>query len=361
MARTATPLRLAEIAAKLGCEVVSGGDTLVTGVAALADAGPGDLSFVRSRQYAAALGDSAAGAVIAPDGLETGSRPTIRSLDPSLDFARAVSLIVESPRPLPGIHPSAVVDPDAVVDPSAALGPGVVVGAGAQVGPRSVLHANVCLYSGAVVGADCELHSGVILREDSELGERVRLQPGVLIGGDGFGFLPTGEGQTVRVPQVGRVVIEDDVEIGAGTTVDRATLGETRIRRGAKIDNLVMIGHNCDIGENAIIVAQSGLGGNTRVGTRAILMARVGSAGQLEIGDGAFVGARSGLHHDVAPHSRVYGSPAVEERVWHRQLAALKHLPQALRRLRVLERQLGLRGEGEDSADTADDTVGGEK
>ena len=316
----------------------------MSGVAALADAGPEDLSFVRSARYAEALSTSRAGAVIAPKGLDTGSRPTICSADPSLAFARAVALLVTPVRPVPGVHARASVDVDAQVDPSAALGPGVVIAAGARVGPRSVLHANVSLYPGVVIGADCELHAGVVLREGSQLGNNVRLQPGVLIGGDGFGYLPSADGGAHRVPQVGVVVIEDDVEIGAGTTVDRATLGETRIRRGAKIDNLVMIGHNCDIGQDAIIVAQSGLAGATRVGTRAILMARVGSAGQLEIGDGAFVGARSGLHHDVAPGARVYGSPAMEERTWHRQLAALKHLPQALKRLRALERKLGLRG-----------------
>jgi UDP-3-O-[3-hydroxymyristoyl] glucosamine N-acyltransferase len=142
---------------------------------------------------------------------------------------------------------------------------------------------------------------------------------------------------------VGRVVIEDDVDIGSGSTIDRATLGETRIRRGAKLDNLVMVAHNCDIGEGAIVVAQSGLAGGTRVGAGAILMARTGSAGQLEIGERAFVGARSGLHRDVKPGARVFGSPAQEERAWHRQLAALRYLPGALRRLRAIERKLGLR------------------
>lgn len=355
MAASATPLVLSELAAKLGCELISGGDTLVCGVAALSDASAGDLSFVRSERYQAAFAASRAGAVIVGTDVDPAGRPAIRAEDPSRVFARAVALLIAPPRPAPGRHPGAQVESDARVDATATLGPGVYVGSGARIGARSVLYANVSVYGDVEVGADCELHAGVVLREGTRIGARVRLQPGVLVGGDGFGFLPEAAGPVRSVPQVGRVVIEDDVEIGAGTTIDRATLGETRIRRGAKIDNLVMIAHNCDIGEDAIIVAQSGLAGGTRVGSRAILMARVGSAGQLEIGDGAFVGARSGLHRDVPAGGRVWGSPAVEERAWHREIAVLRRLPDAMRRLRRIEARLGLRpargpsdeGEGE--------------
>jgi UDP-3-O-[3-hydroxymyristoyl] glucosamine N-acyltransferase len=353
MAASATPLPLSELAEKLGCELIAGGDMLIRGVAALSDASPDDLSFVRSERYRAVFAASRAGAVIVGAEFDPAGRPAIRAADPSQVFARAVELLVVPPRPVPGCHPGAVVDPDAQVDPTAALGPGVHIGAGSSIGARSVLHANVCVYGDVEVGADCELHGGVVLREGTRVGSRVRLQPGVLVGGDGFGFLPDETGAARRVPQVGRVVIEDDVEIGAGTTVDRATLGETRIRRGAKIDNLVMIAHNCDIGEDAIIVAQSGLAGGTRVGSRAILMARVGSAGQLEIGEGAFVGARSGLHHDVPAGGRVWGSPAVKERAWHREIAALRRLPNALRRLRRIEARLGLRPSS-DASDPAE-------
>ena len=351
-----SPVPLSEIAAKLGCRLLSGGDTLVRGVAALAEAGPDELSFVRSARYQDALAHSRAGAVIVAADVDAAGHAALLSDDPSRDFARAVELLLAPTRPPAGCHASAQVDPTAEVDLTASLGPSVSVGAGSKIGARSVLHANVSVYDDVVVGADCELHAGVVLREGTRIGDRVRLQPGVLVGGDGFGFLPGAGGEVYKVPQVGCVAIEDDVEIGAGTTVDRATLGTTRIRRGAKIDNLVMIAHNCDIGEDAIVVAQSGLAGSTRVGAGAILMARVGSAGQLEIGDRAFVGARAGLHRDVPAGGRVWGSPAVAERAWHREVAALRRLPDALRRLRKIERRLGLRGGGPASDTPARDT-----
>jgi len=190
------------------------------------------------------------------------------------------------------------------------------------------------------VGEDCWIHSGCVLREDTRLGDRVVLQPGVILGGDGFGYAADEAGHPVAIAHRGCVVIEDDVEIGANSTVDRATLDETRIRRGAKIDNLVQIAHNCDIGEDALIVAQSGLSGGTVVGRGAMIMAQAGSAGHLRIGERAFVGARAGLHHDVADGARVFGAPAVEEHGWHRTVAALKRLPELLRRVRRLERAL---------------------
>lgn len=341
--REPSPLRLAELASALGCELLAGGDAIVSGVASLDSAGPGDLSFARSARYASALAASRAGAVIVAPGLDAGSRPSLRSLDPTRDFARAAAMLVAAARPSAGVHPLAIVDASAQVDATASIGAAAVVAARTRVGARSVVHPGVVLYADVEIGADCEVHAGVVVRERTRIGDRVRIQPGARIGGDGFGFLPREDGLPERIPQLGRVVIDDDVDIGAGTSIARATLGETRIGRGAKIDDLVMIGHNCEIGEGAIVVAQTGLGGSTRVGARAILMARVGSAGQLEIGDGAFVGARAGLHRDVAPGARVFGSPAVPERAWHRELGALRLLPAALRRLRAVERALGLR------------------
>jgi len=190
------------------------------------------------------------------------------------------------------------------------------------------------------IGADCTIHAGVVLREGTRVGGRVVLHPGVVLGADGFGYTGDEEGRLFKVPQVGIVVIEDDVEIGAGTTVDRATLDETRIRRGARIDNLVQIAHNCDVGEGAVIAAQVGLAGSVRVGAGAALMGQVGVADHVEIGAGAFAAARSGIMRDVPPGARVFGQPAVPEKGWHRVTAALPRLPDALRRLRRLERQL---------------------
>ena len=335
-------MRLRDLGETLGREIRGDGDVLLRGVAPLESAGPGDLSFVRSLAWAKKLSETKAAAVVVPSGVETGALPALVSPNPGLDFARAVALLLPVARSAPGIHATAFVAADAAVDASASVGPLCSVGAGAQIGPRSVLHAGVHVYAGVHVGADCSLHAGSVLREGTELGDRVSLQPGVVLGGDGFGYAFDEKGQLEKVPQVGRVVVEDDVEIGANTTVDRATLGETRIRRGAKIDNLVMVAHNCDVGEGAVIVGQAGLAGSTRVGRGAMLMAQSGSAGHLAIGERAFVAARAGLHKDVAPGARVYGAPAMEERRWHRMLSAMTRLPEALRRLRAVEKKLGI-------------------
>jgi UDP-3-O-[3-hydroxymyristoyl] glucosamine N-acyltransferase len=335
-------MRLRELAASLGREFRGDGDVLLHGVAALESAGPGDLTFVRSLAWAKRISETKASAVVVPNGVDTGGLPALLSPNPGLDFARAVSLIAPPSRPAPGVHPAAWVAPEATVDASASVGPCCSVASGVRIGPRSVLHAGVHLYAGVRIGADCTIHAGSVLREGTELGDRVSLQPGVVLGGDGFGYTFDERGQLEKVPQVGCVVVEDDVEIGANTTVDRATLGETRIRRGAKLDNLVMIAHNCDVGENAVIVGQAGLAGSTIVGRGAMLMAQSGSGGHLSIGERAFVAARGGLHKDVPAGARVYGAPAMEERRWHRMMSAMTRLPEALRRLRTVEKKLGI-------------------
>lgn len=334
---------LGELAAALGREVEGDARFTVRGVASLAAAGPDDLSFARSAGYAGALAASGAGAVIAPPGLDVGGRAALRSPRPDLDFARAVTLLFEREGPAPGVDPSAVVAPDARVDPSAHVGPLVVVGARARVGPRSVLHPRVVLYPDTRVGADCVLHAGCVLREEVELGDRVTLHPGAVLGADGFGYALDETGRPIKFPQVGRVVLEDDVEVGANATIDRATLGETRVRRNAKIDNLVVVSHNCDVGEDVVIAAQSGLGGSTTVGRGSILMGQTASAGHLAIGPASFLGARAAVHRDLPPGSRVWGTPALEERRWHKSVAAFARLPEVLRRLRAVERRLGLR------------------
>jgi UDP-3-O-[3-hydroxymyristoyl] glucosamine N-acyltransferase len=337
------PLRLKDLAAHLGREVEGDGDFEIEGVAGLEDAGSGDLSFVRSERCADRLASSRAGAVIAPPGIAVGERPAIRSDDPGLDFSRAVRFILPEGPVSPEIHPTAVIADDARVDPLARIGAHCAVGSGASVGPRSVLFPGVCVYDRAVIGADCRIHSGCVLGAATVVGDRVTLHPGVVLGGDGFGYLGDGAGGLAKVPQVGRVVVEDDVEIGSGTTVDRGTLGETRIGRGSKIDNLVQIGHNCRIGEQVLIVAQVGLAGSTTVERGAVILGQAGAAGHLTIGEGAVVGPQSGLHKDVRAGARVLGSPQREERGFHRAMAALAHLPELLRRVRAIERRLGMR------------------
>jgi UDP-3-O-[3-hydroxymyristoyl] glucosamine N-acyltransferase len=346
------PIRIAELAERLGGRPVEGDPEFrIHGVGSLEEGGPADLGFLRSAKFASALEETRIGALIAPPELDVGGRPVIRSPMPDLDFARAAALIVPAPRPAPGVHPSAFVDPTAKVDSEASIGAQVSVGARSEIGPRTVLHPNVTLCDDVRVGADCLFHPGVVVRERCAIGDRVILQPGVAIGGDGFGYEFNERGEHEKVPQLGNVVIEDDVEIGANSAVDRARLGTTRIERGVKIDNLVQIGHNCVIGAHSAIVAQSGLGGSTLLGSRVFMMAQAGSAGQLTIGDGSFVAGRSGVTKDVPPGSRVWGFPAVLEHRWHRSTVLVRRLPELLDRLRALERHLGLGPEGRRSRD----------
>jgi UDP-3-O-[3-hydroxymyristoyl] glucosamine N-acyltransferase len=334
-------VKLSELAERLGGRPVEGDPGReVRTVASLEDGGPDAVGFVRHARNLAALAESRIGAVIAPPGLDVGGRPALRSVSPNLDIARAARILSPAARPAPGIHARAVVDPGAAVDPEASIGAGSVVGRGARIGARTVLHANVTVYPDVAIGADCELHAGVVVREGTRVGERVILHPGVVLGADGFGFEFDEKGGLEKVPQVGVVVVEDDVEIGANTTVDRARFGATRIGRGVKIDNLVQIGHNCDVGDGSAIVAQSGIAGSTVIGKRVFLMAQSGVANGITIGEGSFIGGRGGVIEDLDPGSRVYGFPATPERSWHRTVTALHRLPEVLRRLRRIEKRL---------------------
>jgi UDP-3-O-[3-hydroxymyristoyl] glucosamine N-acyltransferase len=336
------PIRLGDLAAELGLAVEGDPEVELSGVAPLDSAGPGDLSFIRSPAFAEALAGSRAGALVALPGLDVGGRPTLRADDPSREFYRAARLIAPDPVVPPGVHPSATLAEGACVDPSASVGAGCAIGRRAVVGARSVLHPGVVLYDDVRVGADCTLHARCVVAAASVLGDRVILQPGVVIGGEGFGYTGDESGGRRKVHNVGRVIVEDDVEIGANSTVDRGTLGDTRIGRGAKIDNLVMIAHNCEIGADALIAAQVGISGSTRVGPGAVLLGQAGFVGHLTVGPGAVVGAGSGVRRDVPPGAKVLGYPAREGSEFHREQAALRRLPKLLRRVRALERRLGV-------------------
>lgn len=341
-------IEIGELAARLGGREVEGDATFVVeDVAGLGDGGPRDLGFLRSAALAPALEGSSLGAVIAPPDVDVGGRPVIRSPLPNLDFARATGWLRPPLRPPAGIHPSAIVAEDAKVDPSAAVGALVVIEAGATIGAETVLAARVVVGAGTTIGRGCWLHAGALVRESCVLGDRVILQPGAAIGGDGFGYEFNERGEHEKVPQVGNVVLEDDVEIGANSTVDRARLGTTRIGRGTKIDNLVMVGHNVEIGEHGILISQTGVAGTAKLGDRVILMAQAGVGGHITIGDGTFVGARGGVIEDLAPGSRVWGFPSIPERAWHRSVSVFAKLPDLLRRLRAVEKKV--RVDGEDS------------
>jgi UDP-3-O-[3-hydroxymyristoyl] glucosamine N-acyltransferase len=332
-------VKLADLAARLGCELRGDGEREVTGVAPIEGAGPGDLTFLANRRYASHLGTTRAGAVILAPGHEAPGACLV-TRNPYLAFARAVALLRPAGRPAPGVDPSARVHPTAEVAEGVHVGPLAVVGAGVRLGARTVVHPHVVLYEGVEVGEDCVLHSGVQVRERCRLGDRVVVQNGAVVGSDGFGFARDDEGRYHKFPQVGVVVVEDDVEIGALTAIDRAALGETRIGRGTKLDNLVQIGHSVTIGENTVLAGQVGIAGSTRVGSGVTLAGQVGVAGHLTIGDGVIVTAQSGIPGDVGKGAVVSGSPAIENRAWLKSSAVFAKLPELQKRLRDLERRV---------------------
>jgi UDP-3-O-[3-hydroxymyristoyl] glucosamine N-acyltransferase len=332
-------VKLAQLASRLGCSLRGDGTVEVARVAGIAEAGPGDLTFVSGARYAPQLATTRATAVIVPANLET-PLPSLVSDNPYLAFARAVGILHPEAALPAGVHPSAVVHATAEVAADAHVGPLCVVGAGARVGARTVLHAHVVLYDGATVGADCRLHSGVQVRERCRLGDRVIVQNNAVIGGDGFGFAKDAEGRYQKIPQVGIVVVEDDVEIGALTAVDRAALHETRIGRGSKIDNLVQVGHSVAIGADSVLAGQVGIAGSTTLGERVTLAGQVGVAGHLTIGAGVVATAQTGIPNSVEAGRVISGYPAIDNREWLKASAVFAQLPELRKRVRELERQL---------------------
>ena len=337
-------MTLAELAERLGCELRGEGAIEIRAVRGLEEAGPGDLTFLSNPRYAAQLNATrASAAIVARDGAEL-AIATLRADNPYLCFARALTLFHRPVMPPLGIHPTAVVAPSASIAEPVSIGAYAVVGDDVEIGSGATIHPHVTIYPGVTIGRDFVAHAGVVLREHVRIGDRVVLHPGVVVGADGFGFAPSPEG-AVKIPQVGIVVIEDDVEIGANTTIDRATLEATIIRRGAKLDNLVMVAHNCEIGAHSFLAAQVGIAGSTKVGRGVQMGGQAGVAGHVVIGDGVQVAAQSGVPSSVPAGKVVGGYPAVEASVWRRTSAALLRLPELLRRVRRLERLVGAHGE----------------
>lgn len=346
---------LAELAARVGGEVAGDGSQTIEGIAPLEAAGSAELSFFSNRKYRKAFEASRAGAVVVEPAEDVPvGRTVLRAPNAYVAFAKISTLFHPPAEAVPGIAPEAVIHPTARIHPGAQIGPLVTVAAGAEIGARTILHPGVHVGEGARVGEDCLLYSNVVIRERCVIGNRVILQPGCVIGGDGFGFAfdPAGpEGpRHLKVPQSGRVVIEDDVEIGANTCVDRATLGVTRIGRGAKIDNLVQIAHNVEVGPLSLIVAQVGIAGSTKLGMGVVAAGQVGIVGHLEIGAGVKLGAQSGVMHDIPAGETWAGTPAGPHREWLKAQAALPHLAEMRKQLRELQRkieQLEAKGEEE--------------
>ncbi len=330
---------LLEIAHRLGCTLHGDGNVEIRRVAGLESAGPGDLTFVANAKYAPHLSTTRAAAVIVAPGVES-PVTTLVSDNPYLTFARAVALLHPERRPAAGVDASARVDGTAVLGDGVHIGALAVIGPRVRVGARSVIHPHVVLYADAAIGEDCRLHSGVQVREGCRLGDRVVVQNGAVIGADGFGFAKDQAGRYVKIRQRGTVVIEDDVEVGALTAIDRAALDETRIGRGTKIDNLVQVGHSVSIGEDTVLAGQVGIAGSSRIGSRVTLAGQVGVAGHIEIGDGAIATAQSGIPSDVPRGAVVSGYPAIENRAWLKSSAVFARLPELLKRVRDLERRL---------------------
>ncbi len=351
-------MKLRDLAAAIGGELRGDGDLEIARVSSLEDAGPGDVAFLTNPRYAPRLAETAASAVILPLDAPDVALASVRGKNPYLLFARALAIFHEPRRPAPGVHPTAAIAASATIGAGASIGAYAVVGDDVTVGARTTIFPHVVVYPGVRIGCDSVLHAGVVVREDVVVGDRVILHPGVVLGADGFGFVPLGDAEPFKIPQTGTVVIEDDVEVGANTTIDRATLGATIVRRGAKLDDLVMVGHNCEIGPASFLAAQAGLAGSTKIGRAVRIGGQAGAAGHLTIGDGAQIVAQSGVPSSVPAGRIVGGYPAVEVTRWRRVSAALLRLPDLLRRVRRIERTLGIppsssRGRENDGGETS--------
>jgi len=333
-------MKLSAIAAALGMWLENGApETEITGVAGIETAGPGQITFISNPKYAAAARATKASAVIVAEDFPALSTATamLRSKNPYLDFARALAMFYQPPAYAPGIHPTAVIDPSARIGARAHVGPYVVIQEGAQIGKNAELLAHVVIYRGVKIGDNFLAHAHAVVREFCRIGNNVVLQNGVIVGGDGFGFAKDNDGRWHKIVQSGPTVIEDDVEIQANACIDRASVGETRISRGAKIDNLVQVGHGSKVGEDSLLCAQAGLAGSTDVGKSVILAGQVGVAGHCKIGDGAIATAQSGIPNDVPAGAIVSGYPAIDNKLWLRCVAVFNRLPEIAKVLRRRE------------------------
>lgn len=339
-------MKLAELAQKLGSTVEGDANLEITGVAGIEEAQPGDLTFLANRKYIRALETTRASAVLlAPNDPRPSHATALRSANPYLNFARAIELFHPEPHYAPSVHPTAVIADSAQIGVGAHIGPYCYIADHVKIGDHAVLHSFVSIYCGARIGDRFFAHSHACVRENCRIGNRVLLQNGVVVGSDGFGFAREANGRWYKIRQAGITVVGDDVEIQAHSAIDRATIGETSIGRGTKIDNLVQVGHACKVGEDTLLCGQVGLAGSTTIGDRCILAGQVGAAGHLTIGDGATISSQSGVPSDV-PAGAVYsGYPAMDNRDWRKSVAVFNRLPDVQKELRELRAEVArLRG-----------------
>jgi len=330
-------MRLSELAARLSVPFEGDEAAEISGCAPIEEAAERDLTFVANPRYARLLKGSRAGAVILGPGVDAGGRNVLRAANPQAVFAHALALFDARPKPVPGLHATAVIAASATVGADSYLGAYVVIGDGVVIGERAVIHPHVTIYPRARIGKRFVAHAGSVVREDVVIGDDVTLQPGAVVGSDGFGFLPRPGDLPAPIPQIGTVELADHAEVGANTTIDRAAVGRTRIGRGVKLDNLVQVAHGCQIGDGTLLAAQTGLAGSTRLGRDVMAGGQVGFAGHLRVGDGVQIAAQTGVPSDVAAGTVVAGTPAMEIALWRRCMAALRRLPEILSRLRAVE------------------------
>ncbi len=333
-------MTLLELADRLGCRLDGDGNIIVRRVAGLDDAEPGDVSFFANKKYASALSATRASAVIVATDGPPAPCATLRIADPYLAFANAVALLAPDDRPAAGVSPQAVVAADATLGDGVSIGPCATIGSGVVIGARTIIHPHAVIYPDVGIGDDCVIHSHVSIRERCRLGHRVIVQNGAVVGSDGFGFAKRPDGTYQKIPQVANVVIEDDVEIGANTTIDRPAVGQTLVESGTKIDNLVQIAHGVHVGHNVTLVAQVGIAGSSKIGDSVVLAGQVGVAGHLEIGAGTIATAQSGIPNSVPAGSFISGYPAIDNREWLKSSAVFRRLPELKKAVADLERRL---------------------
>jgi UDP-3-O-[3-hydroxymyristoyl] glucosamine N-acyltransferase len=334
------PLVLQEIADRLGCRLDGDPTIEIQRVTSLENAGPGDLAFFVNPKYGPELRTTRASAVILGERAEAAPCAMLRARDPYLAFARAVELFADPYRPPVGAHPTAWIAHGATIAADASVGPYAVVEDGARVGARTIVYPHVTIGREAEVGTDCVIHARVSIRERVRIGNRVVLQDGAVIGSDGYGFARTPDGTHHKIPQVGGVVIEDDVEIGANSAVDRPAVGETRIGAGTKIDNLVQVAHGVTIGRHVLLAGQVGIAGSSVIEDEVTLAGQVGVAGHITIGKGTIATAQTGIPNSVEPKSFISGYPAIPNRDWLKSSAVFRKLPELRKTIADLERRL---------------------
>jgi UDP-3-O-[3-hydroxymyristoyl] glucosamine N-acyltransferase len=338
--KKSAPIQVSALAKRLGCPYRGRGTTLISGVSNLKEAEKGDLVFLAHRKFRGLLENTKASAAIIPADEPFHRIPVIKSENPQLSFIQAVEYFFQPHNPSPGIHPQAYISPTAKVGRDVFIDAFAFIGDDVEIGNRTVIFPFVAVYPRTRIGRDCTFHSHVSIREDTFIGNRVIIHNGSVIGSDGFGYIQSQRKTHIKIPQKGIVIIQDDVEIGANTTIDRASLGKTIIRKGTKIDNLVQIAHNVEIGSDVIIVAQTGIAGSSRLGKEVIAGGQVGIADHVEIGDNVILSAKSGVTKSIPANSVVAGIPHMNIREWRKAWASIPQLYDLLKEIKQLKKKI---------------------